>query len=159
MVLFFLASLSSTEGKAKKKRKQRVFALVPLPPEVPYEVISSLYGLLSSAGASLQLGPKWWWFLDCTTLRLTFKDLVLLEDLADYFSPYFSFKDESLLANNQGGRTSRTYTSSPSQLAFILWCHWYEGDIDFLPYNFEYYFSVHTLTFWAMRSGRWVGLP
>jgi len=58
MVLFFLASLSSTEGKAKKKRKQRVFALVPLPPEVPYEVISSLYGLLSSAGASLQLGPK-----------------------------------------------------------------------------------------------------
>jgi hypothetical protein len=42
------------DGVAKELR----FPLKPIPEELPYEVYSSLMGLLASAGASLQLGPN-----------------------------------------------------------------------------------------------------
>jgi hypothetical protein len=45
------------------KRKDQVarprsFDLVPIPEELPYEIYSSLMGLLSSGGAYLGLGPN-----------------------------------------------------------------------------------------------------
>jgi hypothetical protein len=81
---------------------------------------------------------------------------VLLEDLRYFFSPYFSFHSESFKAYAPQ-RISRIYSTYPSKLAFVLWCHWHDDMIDFLPLHFEYYFSVHTLAFWAMRSGSWEG--
>lgn len=95
--------------------------LEPIPEGMPFEVYSSLMGLLASAGACLDKGPNWWIFINSTVLKLTFKDTELLELMRLFFGPYFRFPKVSHLANKT--RSSQRYISQPCLLSFNLWCH------------------------------------
>ena len=69
------------------------------------------------------------------------------------FRKYFEFYDTPTI-HSKSSRSIK-YISSPSKLCHILWCHWNDDNIEFLPIHFEYYFSAYTLAFWSMRNGQW----
>jgi len=145
------------------KRKNRTgesksYPLTRLPSDkeenhLPYSYYSALIGLLASSGARLEHGPNWWWYLDSKVLRFTSTNLEWLEYVTNVFSKYFEFYDTPTIHSKSSG--SIKYISSPSKLCHILWCHWNDDNIEFLPIHFEYYFSAYTLAFWSMRNGQW----
>jgi len=137
------------EGKSKS------YPLVPLSSEdhLPFIYYSALMGLLASSGARLEHGPNWWWYLDSKVLRFTSTNLDWLNYVTDIFRKYFEFDTTPTIHSKASG--SFKYVSSSTRLCLILWCHWNDRYIEFLPLHFEYYFSVYTLAFWAMRNGQW----
>lgn len=91
------------------------------------------------------------WFLDSKTLRFTSTDVDW--HVVGVFREYFEFEATPTSHSKSSG--SMKYVSSASKLCHIIWCHWNEDNIEFLPLHFEYYFSIYTLAFWAMRNGQW----
>jgi hypothetical protein len=151
------AAFIGTQGEyGYAKANLRAVEPEPLPDTVPFEVYSSLMGMLASSGASLVPGPNWYWYPETIVLKLSNTNLEFLHWLMEYFSCMFSF-DNTPKLNNLHSQSYRVF-SSASSLALAIWAHWNDEYLTTnLPLHFAHYFSWHTLAFWAMKSGKYSG--
>lgn len=162
IIIFFIVLFEYFEVKDKKG-----FSMVRSVKELqcdndfnpPYILYSALMGLLMSSGASLHKSMYFLWFWEkeghVIHLTLSNTDLSMLEWLISKFNwlPHINLLANSILINNGSG--SNYVNSAPSNWLFIVWQNWNSNLANVLPTHFAFYFSVHTLAFWAMRSGKW----
>lgn len=152
-------AILGTDGRyGYAKENLQYEELKPLPADLPFNLYSSLMGLLASSGATLVPGPNWYWYPRTIVLKLSSTNLIYLRWLMETFSPRFDFHNTSKVNKASG---SHRFMSAASELAITIWAHWNETErLDAglkLPLHFEEYFSWYTLAFWAMRSGQYSG--
>lgn len=125
-------------------------------------------GLLATNGGKLIPGANWYWYPRTIVLKLSHTNLNFLQWLMDYFSPLFTFTNTPKPVNATGSRSFRVI-SVASELAIQIWAHWNDESLNgVLPHHFSHsqrssvlrtfgYFSLYTLAFWAMQSGKYSG--
>lgn len=144
-------------GNNHPNNKPKILSLSDLPndPEF-FKLYSSLIGLLATNGRTIHLGNKWFWYKKTVQLRLSSTDNDFLIWLAHYFySRHFYFNGREIHSHS----TSKSYQvfSLFSNTCYLIWLHWNEEGIYRLPTHFAEYFSIYTLSFWAIRNGQWIG--
>jgi hypothetical protein len=125
--------------------------VLPMPSEdqkgvLPRLAYSALMGLLSSSGATLLKGPNNWHFPRSTVLKLSSTDVVFLQWLMDFFSPYLEWHPVRPTSIN-GASRSLAGVSLDSFYLYILRMHWQHEGLHLLPIHFEEYFDWVTLAF------------
>lgn len=126
--------------------------LIALPEWVPFQLYSSLMGLLMTSGASLGHGPNWYWHPDSIILKMSNRNLEFLKWLISYFAPMFRFPNSYYQSS-----TTWVVNTAASFLCLIIYVHWKDITLKgILPSHFAEYFSIHTLAFIAMRNGQYL---